>query len=92
MLAALSANHLSALAMPAALSRLYVIRDNDASGRWAARTLSERAAAAGIETIVLKTRLGDFNDDLGVFGREALKAALRVQIAPEDVERFMMLA
>lgn len=92
MLAALSANHLSALAMPASLSRLYIIRDNDASGRRAARTLSERAAAAGIETIVLKSRLGDFNDDLRVFGPEALKALLRVQIVPEDVERFMILA
>lgn len=92
MLAALSANHLSALAMPASLSRLYIIRDNDASGRRAARTLSKRAAAAGIETIVLKSRLGDFNDDLRLFGPEALKAMLRVQIVPEDVRRFMMLA
>jgi ABC-type sugar transport system substrate-binding protein len=78
--------------MPASLSRLYIIRDNDASGRRAARALSERAAAAGIETIVLKSRLGDFNDDLRVFGPEALKAALRVQIAPEDARRFMILA
>jgi hypothetical protein len=32
--------------------------------------------------------LGDFNDDLRTLGSDALAAALRVQLAPEDVERF----
>jgi hypothetical protein len=37
------------------------------------------------------TRLGDFNEDLRAFGIDALRAAIRVQIAPEDVARFMAL-
>ena len=36
--------------------------------------------------------LGDFNDDLVSFGLEALRAQIRVQIAPEDVSRFMAFA
>jgi hypothetical protein len=39
----------------------------------------------------LSPRLGDFNGDLRTFGIDALRAALRVQIAPEDVARFMEL-
>ncbi len=49
-----------------------------------------RAEAVGIEAMRLAPALGDFNDDLRQLGREALHAALRVQLAPEDVERFWM--
>ena len=40
--------------------------------------LSQRAADAGIEAIALSPRLGDFNEDLHVFGLDALRAALAV--------------
>ena len=33
----------------------------------------------------------DFNEDLRGLGIDALRAALRVQLAPEDVARFMLL-
>jgi hypothetical protein len=33
--------------------------------------------------------LGDFNDDLRQFGVEGLRAALRLQLHPQDVSRFM---
>ena len=92
MMAALSANHLAAIRFSIGLTRLYVISDNDASGSAAAKTLIERAAASGIEAIVLKPEKGDFNDDLLAFGLDALKASLRVQLAPEDVHRFMQFA
>jgi hypothetical protein len=38
---------------------------------------------------MLDAQLGDFNDDLRQLGSETLYAQLRVQLAPEDVERFM---
>ncbi len=86
--AALSAGHLAALLLPAGLRRLYIARDNDRAGQRAAETLAERAQAAGIEAIVLAPTLNDFNDDLRQLGPGALAAALRVQLAPEDVSRF----
>ena len=64
------------------------MRDNDRAGHWAADTLETRAQAAGIEAIVLAPTLGDFNDDLRQLGPGALAAALRMQLAPEDVARF----
>ena len=51
--------------------------------------LTQRAKAAGIEAITLSPRLGDFNEDLRIFGLDALRAALRIQLAPEDVVRFL---
>ena len=90
MIAALSANHLAPVAFPATLRRLYVARDNDPAGYLAAAILTERAQSAGIEALTLSPTLGDFNDDLCRLGADELRAALRVQLAPEDVRRFLM--
>jgi len=92
MAAALSANHLAALLLPSTLRRLYIARDSDAAGELAATALTERAEATGVEAIVWMPRRGDFNEDLRAFGPEALRSALRVQLVPEDVARFMLLA
>ena len=89
LIAALSANHLAALTPSPGLRRLYVARDNDAAGRHAAEALSKRIQANGIEVFVLTPTADDFNADLRLFGRDALAHSLRVQIAPEDVERFL---
>ena len=86
--AAGSANHLEALLLPEGLHRLYVAEDDDPAGRRATASVIARAEAAGIEAMRLAPALGDFNDDLRQLGRDALRAALRVQLAPEDVERF----
>lgn len=91
-LAALSAAHLSAILFPDTLRRLYIARDNDPAGDAAVATLIERTSAAGIEAMVLTPRLGDFNEDLRLLGADALRAIVRAQIAPQDVERFMSLA
>lgn len=90
--AALSAAHLAAIQIHDALRRLYVISDNDHAGDGARNTLMERASAVGIEAIALSPMLGDFNEDLRTFGRDALLAHIRVQLAPQDVARFMSLA
>lgn len=89
MAAALSAHHLAALELPPALRRLYVARDADEAGDRAFAVLTERAAASGIEALALLPGLGDFNDDLRAFGGSAMRAALRSQLAPQDVAWFM---
>lgn len=89
--AALSAVHLAALLFPMTLRRLYIARDNDPAGDAARHALVERADAAGIEAVVLSPAGGDFNEDLRQFGTNALAARLRVQLAAEDVARFIML-
>ncbi|MBH5389333.1 DUF7146 domain-containing protein [Bradyrhizobium diversitatis] len=89
MVAALSANHLSAMMLPSGLRRLYIACDADAAGDAVQATLTQRAEDAGIEAIALSPRLGDFNEDLHIFGLETLRAALRLQLVPEDVVRFL---
>ena len=91
MAAALSANHLAAMALSSSLRRLYIARDADAAGDTVQAVLLQRAEDAGIEAIPLSPRLGDFNEDLHVFGLDTLRAALRIQLAPEDVSRFLLL-
>jgi hypothetical protein len=92
MAAALSAAHLADIQFPDTLRRLYIVRDNDPAGDGARDTLIERTNAVGIEAIVLSPGLGDFNEDLRLAGIDALHAATRVQLAPQDVIRFMALA
>jgi len=89
MVSALSAGHLAAILFPPQLRRLYIVRDNDPAGDAARDSLVDRAIEGGIEAITLSPMLGDFNDDLVSFGLEAPRAQIRVQIAPEDVSRFM---
>jgi Toprim domain len=91
MAAALSAGHLAAMALSSSLRRLYIARDADAAGDTVQAVLLQRAETAGIEAIPLSPRLGDFNEDLRVFGLDTLRAALRIQLAPEDVSRFLLL-
>jgi hypothetical protein len=91
MAAALSANHLAAMVLSSSLRRLYIARDADAAGDTVKAVLLQRADTAGIEAIPLSPRLGDFNEDLHVFGLDALRTALRMQLVPEDVSRFLLL-
>jgi len=89
MVAALSAAHLAAILFPATLRRLYIVRDDDRAGDSAVAGLSDRAQAAGIEATVLSPQDGDFNEDLRNSDISALRAALRFQLTPEDVGRFL---
>jgi hypothetical protein len=89
MAAALSANHLAALLLPLTLRRLYIARDADTAGDMALAALTERAEAVGVEALALSPRMDDFNEDLRAFGIDELQVALRVQLAPQDVVRFM---
>jgi len=89
MVAALSAAHLGAILFPATLRRLYIVRDDDPAGDGAVAGLFDRAQSAGIEAIALSPQCEDFNEDLRNFEINALRAALRIQLAPEDVIRFL---
>lgn len=89
MASALSASHLAAMLLPPRLRRLYIAHDADAAGKAVATALAQRAEGAGIEAIPLSPRLGDFNEDLRTCGVDELRAALRIQLAPADVVRFL---
>jgi hypothetical protein len=54
--------------------------------------LTDGAEAAGIEALPLTPKLGDFNEDPRAFGIDELRASLRIQLAPQDVVRFMLWA
>ena len=89
--AALSAAHLAALILPPTCKRLYIAEDADPAGRNGADQLASRAEAAGIEALRLRPTLGDLNEDLVRLGTDALTMVLRVQFAPEDVGRFLLI-
>ena len=89
MIAALSANHLSALDLAPMLARLYIARDSDTPGRIAAERLHARASTAHIEVQDLVPVWGDFNQDLRRLGAGMLRAHLSEQFAPPDVLRFL---
>jgi hypothetical protein len=42
-----------------------------------------------IQAIALSPRLGAFNEDLRTFGVDELRAALRIQLVPANVVRFL---
>jgi hypothetical protein len=91
MMAALSAAHLAAILFPATLRRLYIVRDNDQAGDGALDRLFDRAHAVRIDAVALSPQGDDFNADLRGFRIDALRMAVRVQLVPEDVARFMRL-
>jgi hypothetical protein len=87
MAAGLSANHLAALDLPAALRRLYVARDNDAAGIKAVERLRERAD--GLDVRELIPVHGDFNLDLCRLGDAAMLDLVAHQLLPTDRTRFL---
>ncbi len=90
MAAATSSAHLAAILFPQTLRRLYVARDNDASGDAALAALTERTKAIGIEIIALRPQLNDFNDDLRTYGPLALGSATAPQLHVADRRRFLI--
>lgn len=89
-IAALSAAHLAALILPPAPRRLYVARDNDGAGRFAVERLRARSRADDIDIRALAPRTEDFNADLLSLGPDRLRAWLAEQLAPDDVQRFLV--
>jgi len=90
MVACLSANHLAALVFSPSLARLYVARDNDGAGRFAVERLVERGGTMGIEVRPLVPGADDFNADLLRLGPDRMRERLVNQLAPDDVQRFLL--
>jgi hypothetical protein len=88
MAAGLSAAHLSALVLPKSLRRLYLLRENDASGAFAEQRLGQRCDDAGVELMVLTSVGKDLNIDLCEATAPIVKARIVPQLAPEDRLRF----
>lgn len=88
--AALSAAHLAALILPPTLRRLYVARDNDEAGHFALERLHARFRAGDIDIRALVPRAEDFNADLLTLGPDRLRTWLAEQLAPDDVQRFLV--
>ncbi len=88
MAAALSATHLAAFSLPPSLARLYVLRDNDAAGQFAAERLSQRCRDAGIDCRVLTPKGKDLNADLRAGPARAVKQRMLAQMAAADRIRF----
>jgi hypothetical protein len=86
--ACLSATHLSAIRFSPGLRRLYILRDNDAAGNFAAERLRQRCFEAGIEALILTPRAKDLNVDLCGEPAETVRARMLAQLAPEDRVRF----
>lgn len=84
MLAALSANHLAAIAFPAGLGRLYVAQDADPAGHRAAQRLRLRCHADGIAFQPLHSVYDDFNSDLCLLGERGVRAHVAAQLLPID--------
>ena len=56
---------------------------------WHPDKLADRAEADGVEAIRLSRGIGDFNEDLRALGLDELRAHLRPQLAPADVDRLL---
>ena len=72
----LTATHLGLFIPPSGVKRIWIARDNDVAGERAAQTLASKLASSGVECASLVPKLGDFNEDLLVFGKDALRGTL----------------
>jgi len=85
----LTATHLGLFIPPIDVERIWIARDNDEAGEHAASRLRTRLASQGVIVADLVPRLGDFNDDLLAYGKDALRQALLLAIKKQglgDVE------
>ena len=72
----LTASHLGLFIPPPGIKRIWIARDNDEVGRNASMRLRNQLESLGIACGELVPAMGDFNDDLRAFGRDALRRSL----------------
>ena len=72
----LTATHLGLFIPPPGIRRIWIARDNDEAGRNASTRLRNQLESIGIACGDLVPNMGDFNDDLRAFGRDALRRSL----------------
>lgn len=82
----LTASHLGLFIPPPGIQRIWIARDNDDAGRNASIRLRNQLESLGIACGELVSQLGDFNDDLRAFGRDALRRSLIEAMKAQGLE------
>lgn len=82
----LTATHLSLFIPPPGIKRIWIARDNDEAGRNASTRLCNQLESLGIACGELVSNMGDFNDDLRAFGRDALRRSLLKAMKTQGLE------
>jgi hypothetical protein len=82
----LTATHLGLFIPPPGIERIWIARDNDEAGRNASLRLRNRLDSFGIACGDLVPSMGDFNDDLRVFGKDALRRSLLKAMKAQGLE------
>ena len=82
----LTATHLGLFIPPPGIKRLWIARDNDEVGRSASTRLRKQLESFGIVCGELVPNMGDFNDDLRAFGRDALRRSLLKAMKAQGLE------
>ena len=82
----LTATHLGLFIPPPGIQRIWIARDNDEAGRNASKRLRNQLESRGIVCDDLVPNMGDFNDDLRAFGRDALRRSLLKAMKTQGLE------
>ncbi|MDE4099812.1 DUF7146 domain-containing protein [Phaeobacter gallaeciensis] len=82
----LTATHLGLFIPPPGIKRVWIARDNDEPGRNASMKLRNQLESQGIACGDLVPAMGDFNDDLKAFGRDALRRSLLEAMKAQGLE------
>ena len=82
----LTATHLGLFIPPSGIKRIWIARDNDDAGRNASKRLRNQLESRGIAGGDFVPQLGDFNDDLRAFGKDALRQSLLEAMKAQGLE------
>ncbi|MGS5046719.1 MULTISPECIES: DUF7146 domain-containing protein [unclassified Mameliella] len=82
----LTTTHLGLFIPPSGIKRIWIARDNDEAGHNASMRLRNQLASRGIACIELVPNMGDFNDDLRAFGKDALRRSLLGAMKAQGLE------
>lgn len=82
----LTATHLGLFIPPPGVKRIWIARDNDEVGRNASMRLRNQLKSLGIACGDLVSTMGDFNDDLRAFGKDALRRSLLKAMKAQGLE------
>ena len=82
----LTATHLGLFIPPPGIQRIWIARDNDEAGRNASMRLRNKLESLEIACGDLVPSMGDFNDDLRAFGKDALRRSLLEAMKVQGLE------
>jgi len=82
----LTATHLGLFIPPPGVKRIWIARDNDKAGGKASLKFRNQLESLGIACGDLVPSMGDFNDDLRAFGKDALRQSLLKAMKAQGLE------